>query len=126
MPKPQPQPEVSITSNIPSPPRTVTTPSQETPSKETPPKEIAPEETQPQETASQGEEKLFRVIIGPVGEEEAKKLKENLDKEGKQAILVPTDGKYKLQLGAFSQKENAQQLVDELKQSGYNPAIEQR
>lgn len=61
-----------------------------------------------------------------MGEEEAKKLQENFAKEGKQAFLVPSNGKYKLQMGAFIQKENAQQLVDELKKAGYNPIIEEK
>lgn len=59
-------------------------------------------------------------------EEAAKKLQEDLAKEGKQAILVPLNGKYKVQLGAFSKKENAQELVNELKKAGYNPTIEEK
>ncbi len=97
--KPSPPPEISITpSNISTPPQT-------------PP---------------QAEQRLFRVTIGPMEEQEAKKLQENLAKEGRQTFLIPADGKYKLQLGAFVKKENAEQLADELKGAGYNPVIEER
>lgn len=110
--KPQSQQEISITpSNVVSPPQAVTTP--------------PPQETRPKETPSE-EGKLFRVTIGPLDEEEAKKQQENFAKEGKQAFLVPANGKYKLQLGAFIHKENAQQLADELRRAGYNPSVEER
>jgi len=59
-------------------------------------------------------------------EEQAKKTQEELRNQGKEAILVPLDGKYKLQIGAFIQKENAQQLADELKKAGYNPVLEEK
>jgi len=59
-------------------------------------------------------------------EEQAKKTQEALRNQGKEAMLVPADGKYKLQVGAFIQKENAQQLADELKKAGYNPVVEEK
>jgi cell division septation protein DedD len=106
----QPKAEVSITpTNIAQPPKAVTTPP---PTSE----EIPPESSK----------KLYKVTLGPMDEEEAKKTKEELSKQGKEAILVPADGKYKLQVGAFIQKENAQQLADELKKAGYNPLLEEK
>lgn len=121
--KPQPQPEISITPSNITPPAPTTSVSSG--SAETHPPEARPQPT-PSGEQKPGEQKLFKVTIGPMGEEEAKKLQENFAKEGKQAFLVPSNGKYKLQMGAFIQKENAQQLVDELKKAGYNPIIEEK
>lgn len=104
------KPEISITpTNIPQPPKAVTTPP---PTKE--------------ETPTESPKKLYKVTIGPMDEEQAKKTQEELRNQGKEAILVPLDGKYKLQIGAFIQKENAQQLADELKKAGYNPVLEEK
>ncbi|MBC7329779.1 SPOR domain-containing protein [bacterium] len=105
-----PKPEISITpTNIPQPPKAVTTPP--------PTSEEAPVESP---------KKLYKVTIGPMDEEQAKKTQEELKNQGKEAILVPSNGKYKLQIGAFIQKENAQNLVDELKKSGYNAVLEEK
>lgn len=120
--KPLNQPEISITpSNAPTPPTTVTTPPPQTAQ---PPQTNLTKETAPQ--PSPKEQKLYKVTIGPLSEDEAKKMQEKLSKEGKQAFLVPADGKFKLQLGAFLQRENAQQLVEQLKGEGYNPTIEEK
>lgn len=106
----QPKAEVSITpTNIPQPPKAVTTP---------PPTS--------EETPTESPKKLYKVTLGPMDEEQARKTQEELRNQGKEAILVPADGKYKLQIGAFIQKENAQQLVDELKKAGYNPLLEEK
>ncbi|MGB9877574.1 MAG: SPOR domain-containing protein [bacterium] len=110
--KPQPKPKIEVTitpTNVPQPPKAITTP---------PPTNEASTQETPQ--------KLYKVTIGPFEEQEAKKIQDELTKQGKEAILVPVGNKYKLQLGAFSQKENAQQLVDELRKSGYNPLIEEK
>jgi len=105
-----PKPEISITpTNIPQPPKAITTPP--------PTSEEAPAESP---------KKLYKVTIGPMDEEQAKKTQEAVRNQGKEAMLVPADGKYKLQVGAFLQKENAQQLADELKKAGYNPVVEEK
>ncbi len=88
--------------------------------------EEAPREVKPEERPQQGVSKMFRVMIGPMGEEEAKKLREKLKEEGKEAILIPTERGYKLQMGAFLQRENAEVLVNELKKQGYSPFLEER
>ncbi|MBC7328274.1 SPOR domain-containing protein [bacterium] len=122
------QPEIPIKPSTNSEPTNIpTTPPTQTQN----PSETTQKETTTKETTTNGkspgvEQKLFKVTIGPLDEEKAKKLQDEFNKEGKQAILVPTNGKFKLQLGAFLQKENAQQLADELKSKGYNPSIEER